>query len=265
MKSQTLIVGVVALAAGVALGYFFLPQPAPETPAAAETPAPAEQKVDDLELRALRRQVKALQARLAEATAETSAPAEPAAEKVAEHRPERGPRGGDWRARYEQWKKDNPEESARAEKERRAFMQRRAERARSRLEFLASIDTTKMSAEERETHEKLQSLLEKRSALEEKMGRVLDLSDEERNQLIVDMRDTHNEINELNGRERETLIRQTAELLGFQGEDAGEISATINEIINATDSGFGGLGGLRRIRAPGGPDGSGGRGGRGVR
>ena len=145
-------------------------------------------------------------------------------------------------------------------------MQRRAERARSRLEFLASIDTTKMSAEERETHEKLQSLLEKRSALEEKMGRILDLPDEERNQLIMDMRDTHNEINELNGRERETLFRQTAELLGFQGEDAGEISATINEIINATDSGFGGPGvPLRRIRAPGGPDGSGGRGGRGVR
>ncbi|MBQ1345506.1 MAG: hypothetical protein IIY62_03990 [Kiritimatiellae bacterium] len=258
MKAQTIAVAVAALAAGAALGYFL--KPAPEAPAAAEpTPAPAERRVDDTELKALRQQVKALQARLAAAEAEKPAATE---EKVEEPRPERGPRGGDWRARLEQWKKDNPEEFARIEKERQAFMQRRAERAKSRLEFLASIDTSKMSAADRETHEKLQGLLAKREALEAKMGQLLELSDEERNQLFADMRETHHEIHELNGQEREILFKQTAELLGFQGEEAGEISATITEIINATDNGFGGPGG------PGGPGGrgpGGGRGGRGGR
>ena len=262
MKAQTVIVGIAGVAlgciAGAALGYFAhgalaaSDRPAPVAPVAESKPA-AERRGDDVELKALRQQVKALQARLA-AQAETTQ----VVAAVEEPRQERGPRM-DWRERVEQWKKENPEEFARMEKRRQEFMQRRAERARSRLDFLASIDTSKMTAEEKATHEKLRGLLAKREELEGQMGQMLELSDDERNQLFSDLHETHREINELNRQEREALFRQMAGELGVEGEDASLISATISEIISATDGGFGGPG-------PGGPGGpGGGRGGRGGR
>ena len=256
MKAQTVIVGVAALAIGAALGYFtphvLGGRDASPAPDAAETPAP-EKQADDTELKALRRQVKALQAKLAARAEEKTETAVAVETPVEEPRAERG-RGGDWRERFEQWKKENPEEFAKMEKRRQEFMQRRAERAKSRLDFLASIDTSKMTAEEKATHEKLQGLLAKREELEGQMGQMLELSDDERNQLFADMHETHRAINELNGQEREALFRQMAGELGVQGEDASLISATISEIISATDGGFGGPG-------PGGPGGF----GRGIR
>ena len=62
----------------------------------------------------------------------------------------------DWkgmRERLEQWKKENPEEFARMEKRRQEFMQERARRAQSKLDFFSSIDTSRMSKSDRATHD----------------------------------------------------------------------------------------------------------------
>ena len=70
-------------------------------------------------------------------------------------------------------------------------------------------------------------------------------------------------IRELSRAERDNLLVQTAEALGFQGDDAAEIMDTINSIYEATDSGWGwgGPGGGGRRGGRGGRGGPGGRGG----
>ena len=66
------------------------------------------------------------------------------------------------------------------------------------------------------------------------------------------MRETDHAIREASEQERENLLRQTAEALGFSGAEATEIVDTVSEIYEATSNGFGrGPGG----RPPGGPRG----------
>lgn len=114
----------------------------------------------------------------------------------------------------------------------------RAERARSTLDFLAAVDTSGMSAAARKTHADLQEAVARREELEDSLRRE-DLSPEQRQQLFREMREVHRDLMRLNGEERANLISETAKALGFEGEDAKEVSATIQEVINATGGGFG--------------------------
>lgn len=143
------------------------------------------------------------------------------------------------------------------EKMRQDFMERRAQRAQSKIDFLSSIDTSVMNQQARETHEALQGLIAKREELEAKMFSP-DTPDEDRQQLFQDMRETDRAIREKNDQERVNLLQQTAEALGLSGAEATEMVDTIGEIYEATSNrGWGGPG-------PGGPMGGfGGRGGRG--
>ncbi|MGN0855082.1 MAG: hypothetical protein ACI4R9_06150 [Kiritimatiellia bacterium] len=258
MNVQNAVVAVAALVAGTAMGYFLRPAAESSAPASAvhETRKPLA-GVADAEVKALRAQVKALQAQLAAKTADASATD---GEKAA---PDNGrDRGEEMRVRFDQWKKDHPEEFARMEKQRQAFMRRRAERAKSRQEFLASIDTSKMTAEEKETHAQLQSLLAKREDLEGRMAQMEDLSDDARGQLFEEMRETSHAIRELNAKEREALFRQMTAEMGVTGEDVDIVTSTIAEILEATENthgpgGRGGPGGPGP--GPGGPRGGGGR------
>jgi hypothetical protein len=105
-------------------------------------------------------------------------------------------------------------------------------------------------------HSDLQDMIEKREAIEDKMRNFLDMSEEERRAAFDEMRETDGKIRELNRAERENLLAQTAQALGFQGDDATEIVETVKGIYEATENGgWGGPGG------PGGP--GGGRGNRG--
>ena len=113
-----------------------------------------------------------------------------------------------------------------------------------------------MSPGARKTHEDLQNMIEKREALEEKMHSIMDMTEEDRHALFGEMRETDERIRELNRLERENLLVQTAETLGFSGDDAKEIAETVKGIYEATDSGFG-------FGPPGGPGGPGRRRGRG--
>ena len=99
-------------------------------------------------------------------------------------------------------------------------------------------------------------MIEKREALEEKMHNIMDMTEEDRHALFGEMRETDERIRELNRLERENLLVQTAETLGFSGDDAKEIAETVKGIYEATDSGFG-------FGPPGGPGGPGRRRGRG--
>ena len=115
----------------------------------------------------------------------------------------------------------------------------RAEQARNKIDFLSSIDTSHMSADARKTHDALQELIARRENIEAQLQDP-DLTDEERGKLMRQLWESHGELQRLNGEERKNLIDETARSLGFEGEDAQEISATIREVIEATDGGWGG-------------------------
>ncbi len=241
---------VLALLGGVALGYAFAPKaPAPE----AKPDAPIKKRVrGQIETVATNEAVNALRARIRELEAElASARAKPAPveeQKVAEQ-PQENRRGRpDWRERIEKMRRENPEEFARMEERRKKFMQERAARTQSKLDFLAAIDTSRMSKEAQKTHAELQELIAKR----EELGKMFspDLEEEERRELFRSMRETDRAIRERNEKVRENLLQQTAQALGFSGDDATEIVDTIGEIYEVTTEShhrgpppFGGRGG----------------------
>ena len=244
---------VAALIAGAALGYCLAPSQGaaePEAKTAAETPrrkhlpdAGAEEQ-----LKALRSRIKELEKALADSQREP----EPAQESRVDEgrrrgRDGNGPNWREMRERLEQWKKDNPEEFARMEKRRQEFMQERARRVQSKLDFFSSIDTSRMSKSDRATHDELQGLIARREEIESKLF-SMDTADEDRGQLFQEMHETERSIREKSEQERQNLLRMTAEELGLTGSDAVEVVDTISEIYEATSGGFGGPG-----PGPGGP------------
>ena len=243
MVRQQLFIGF-ALLAGVAVGYFV--REGGESPEKEGGPSVVRRerggKVADggdaATIRSLRRRIAELERRLAELSA--SAGEAPATNAVAvAQQPARpgGGRGGfnDW---LERLKKSDPARYTQETNRFASWRRMRAERARSTLDFLASVDTSGMSAAARKTHADLQEAVARREELEDSLRRE-DLSPEQRQQLFQEMREVHRDLMRLNGEERANLISETAKALGFEGEDAKEVSATIQEVINATGGGFG--------------------------
>lgn len=199
-------------------------------------------------LNALRRRVKELERQLAAKGEPAAAEAVPGGDRRAE-----GPQRFNPREMIERMKKDDPARYNDMTNRMANFRRMRAERAQGKIDFLTSIDTSGMSAEDRANHERLQTLIAKREEMEEKMRTLFELSEDERNATFREMGELHRELAEVNRREREILLNETAGALGLGGEDAVALTETVKEIYEATDEGF---------RMPGGPGGHHGRGGR---
>ena len=262
MKLRNFSPIVISLLVGAAIGFCLGPMSSPSPAPAPEPEAKPEQAQrprngDDGERaanRALRARIKELEDMLAKQGVEV--------EKMKEEettRRERRERPRDFRAELERLKTEDPARYTQITNGMAQFRQRRLERAQSKMDFLSAVDTSVMSPGARKTHEDLQNMIEKREALEEKMHSIMDMTEEDRHALFGEMRETDERIRELNRLERENLLVQTAETLGFSGDDAKEIAETVKGIYEATDSGFG----FGPPGGPGGPGGPGRRRGRG--
>ena len=251
-KTQMFIAG--ALLAGVAIGYFAgghgdVARPA-ETPEATVSRKPVADVGEAASLKALRLRVAELEKLLAEKSEKSEVAISNAVAEAMKARPP-APQMN-WRQRMEEMKKNEPERYTEMTNRFAQWRARRTEQARNKIDFLSSIDTSHMSAGARKTHDALQDLIAKREEIEEQLHQE-NLSDADRDRLMKEMWSTHHELQRLNGEERRNLLAETARNLGFEGEDAKEITATIQEVIRATDSGFGGQhGGGRRGPPPGG-------------
>lgn len=231
-----------ALLAGVAVGYFVresregAPAPAAQVASVAKGGRIADVG-DAASVKALRRRVAELERQLAEKRTAVASVETPVTNATAAAAPER-PRGNpkEW---LEQLKANDPARYAQMTNRFANWRRQRAERTRSTLEFLSSIDTSHMSKKAKKTHAALQEMIARREEIEQQMHRE-DISDEDRRRLFDEMRQTHGEMMRLNGEERQNLIAETAKTLGFEGEDVKTISDTILEVIRATDGGFGG-------------------------
>lgn len=183
--------------------------------------------------------IKALRARIAEL--ERQLAKKPEAEKAAA--PEASP-SRFIESHVERMKKmavDDPERYAQITNRIANWRRSRSEQARSRIDFLSSIDTSGMSAEAKKVHEDLQELVARREALEDDLHKH-GLDDTKRHELFQELRDVGMKMHELNRKERDNLLAETARTLGFEGSDAEEIVTTVKEVFKATESGWGGHG-----------------------
>ena len=253
IKNQMFI--AAALLAGVAIGYFVKDEPIPAEEPKVEEKAkkPVTDKGEEASVKALRRRIAELEKLLAEKDGESEVAISNAVAEAVKMRPPEPPRGN-WRERMEEMKKNDPERYTQMTNRFAQWRRSRAEQARDKIDFLSSIDTSRMSAGAKKTHNALQDLIATREGIEQQLQSP-DLSDEERGKLMGELHSTHHELMRLNGEERRNLFEETARNLGFSGEDAKEVSATIQEVIRATDSGWGGHHGGGPRGGRGGPGG----------
>ena len=237
IKHQMFI--AAALLAGVAIGYFVKDEPIPAEAPKAEEKAKKSvaDKGDEASVKALRRRIAELEKLIAEKDGASKIAISNAVAEAAKIRPSEPPRQN-WRERMEEMKKNDPERYTQMTNRFAQWRRDRAAQAQDRMDFLSSIDTSRMSAGAKKTHNALQDLIAHREELEQQLHQE-DLSDEERGKLMGELHSTHHELMRLNGEERKNLFDETAKGLGFTGADAKEFTATIQEVIEATDSGWG--------------------------
>jgi hypothetical protein len=231
----------VALIAGVAIGYFAKPERAPEIDDEMEEVVEAlfSDRGEESSVAALRARVSELERQLAirdgspDDTQKIGVPGE--GEPFGRGEGRKGPPTADeMRERFARMEKEDPVRFSQMTNHFSQMRQRRIDRAQARIDFLASVDTSRMSASAKKTHESLQDLIARREEIEEQMFR-LDIDDDERRQIFQEMRETDQAMHELNMAERENLLSQMAEAIGLGADEAAEVNATIAEIIEATD------------------------------
>lgn len=235
MKKTHLLVPLAAFAVGLASGLWIhpdsnaaAPEPEPTTPPK-RAQRSAGQTVNARETAALRARIAELERRLAEEQAEP--PQQPVADMP---QTAAAPPHESFHERMARLEKEDPARHAQITNRFAMIRRHRLEHAQSRIEFLSSIDTSSMSASARTTHEELQNLIEVREELESRLHDP-ELPEEDRRKLFLAMRETDRTLNELNRKERKNLLAQMATELGFGGEAARDLTATVNAIINATE------------------------------
>ena len=245
MKFSTAILFAIALVCGVAVGYMFNPsveepvqEPKHEKPKGA-----VRDEGDAATIKALRTKIAELESKLAKGAEKP--PAEEEAVRHGEDRREGARRDHkpmspkEWR---ENMKKDNPEQYTRMTNHMARMRRDRAEREQKKVDFLSSIDTSRMSVSARKTHDELQDLIAKREEIEQRMHAEMEgdaeFSDEDRRAFMDEMRQTDRRIRELNMKERDNLMVETAKNLGFNAEESAEVAEAFKEIIENTEGGM---------------------------
>lgn len=111
-------------------------------------------------------------------------------------------------------------------------------KAKGRMDFLASIDTSSMTEEERKNHEHYLELMERKEAIAAKMKGIIPNV-----KAIQEMVELEMEMRPAAKRERSTLVRQVAKELGYSGDDVNVIHDTLNNVYDCTGGG-GGIAGI---------------------
>jgi len=230
-----------ALVAGAAIGYCMAPgaaqEPAAET---GKTHAPvAKGNIPDAGEAA---KVTALRSRIAELErmlADQKVAAEEATTNAVAAVPRPPEPGRNWGRNWlENIKKSDPARYTQITNNFAQMRRQRAERQQRNLDFLASVDTSRMSKGAKKTHDELQKKLVLREELMNQIHQVHTeegMSEESRRAVIEQMHENERQIHDLQKEERSNLFEATANALGFEGDDAKDIVATLEEVVDATD------------------------------
>ncbi len=272
-----IVVGAMTLEAVMAYAFWPKdPQPVEQPPTRQERRHRTRDVQETADSKALRQRIRELEQRLAEAN-EAANKRDERIEEDADGQQGRPngftpPTMQEIRERMEQFAKENPERYTQMTNWFEQGRRRMQERSQAKSDFLAAVDTSKMTAAQKEVHQKYLDLTVRQQELQEYMRPDANVSDEERQAAFQEMRDVGRQMRELGRQERDTLLSQAAQTLGYSAEDADVVVGQIKEIYQVTDGrgggfgggpggGFGGFGGFGGGR--GGGFGGGGRGGRG--
>jgi len=177
-------------------------------------------------------------AKPADAPAASEDPADPPEERRV--RDERS-RWQSFAERLERLKTENPEQYAEFQKRRDEERQSREQRAQQRASFLESVDTSNMTDEQRENHERLVATLAK---LNEYRTLMEQPGFERTPEMREEMGAAFASLGELYSAERRYLLEETARAVGYEGGGVAEFADHVQQIIdNTTMSGFGRRGG----------------------
>ena len=120
------------------------------------------------------------------------------------------------------------------------FNEHRIKQRQTQLDLLANADVESMTQEQREVHEKYQDLLVRQEELIAMMNpQTGNYSDEERDAAMREMWKNHGELRDLASKERDILLMQTANSIGFEGDDAKTVVDSIKSVYEATDLSMG--------------------------
>ena len=251
MDKKTIIAFLLAGVAGVLIGHFAWTTSEP--PAAThESGRRSRAHVVDADssstIATLRRRVRELEQRLAATVAAAGARADRTEMRLgdAEARSHGGPPNPEsWRANLEEMKVKDPERYAQTTNRMAQWRSRMLANTQDRLEFFASLDTSTMTAKQRENHERLQELLVRR----EELMQMMDISNDsttaaQREKARQEMHGLMGQLHAAERTERDMLLHQAARNLGCKGSVAKELVETVKTIYDATQS-WGGGGGRR--------------------
>ncbi len=265
MKTRTgILIAGAALVCGALLGYFVRPA-APERPSEAVAERPARKTTRatgrDETVARLRARIQKLERELAAKDAAPAAPQEAARPAPAKAPPDGGARGErrgppspeEMRAHMEEIRKTDPARYASMTSHSARVRTRQLARAQGKLDILASVDTTRLSTQQRRVHEQYQDLIARQENLRTVAFAPLDdasVTDEQRTAAHAEMREVGQQLRDLAHQERETLLDQTARAFGITGDAAQDLVETVRAVYQATEA-WGGRGGP----GPGGPGG----------
>lgn len=111
-----------------------------------------------------------------------------------------------------------------------------SEKARNRMEFLRSVDTSAMTKQEREGHARFIELMEKREAVRSKMK--FGIPDQK---TLQELMEVELQIAPQAKAERAALSRELARELGYTGEDVNAVQEAVGNIIDCTSGELGGM------------------------
>lgn len=241
MVRNRIYLGVALVAAG-ALGYCLHPSEKADKNSVTDTPRESRPAVivdkgDEAKVAALRLQVQNLEARLADSRKNEETAVSNAIARVEALRRDRPPPpGGLGRERLEELKKRDPERFAQITNRLAKMHQERRSRQEAKVSFLSSVNTSNMSAKDKETHDEYQELLARREALEEQMQQP-EITEDTRHELMDEMREIDHQMRTLGESERKVLLNEVAQAIGMQGDAATELVETVSDVFEATESG----------------------------
>ena len=225
MNRQSIVSALVALAAGIAVGWLMKPTNAHEE----QAPERRSRAARISESKSRVKVVTTVVTNLVQNTVTNTV-------RIAE-----APRGpGAWQAELERLKEEDPAEYAARTNRMAAFRARMLQRAESRLETLASIDTTGWSKRQIATHEKYQELIARREELFETLRPGSGATEGERQEAMAQLRQIGKELHSTGRSERNLLLDKTLSALGYKGPEAAEIKETISTIYSTTQDWGGG-------------------------
>ena len=251
MKAQNAIAVVAALLVGVLLGHF-VPQltataPEPEAKAGKATEKRRDrnkQHADhDADLNRLHARIKDLERQLADATGKDAEPEDETPVKPEERPqnpflrdgPPRMPTAAEMRANMEELREKDPAKYAQMTNRFARWQESRLQQTNHRLEILAAVDTSRLNAKERQTHEALQDAIVKREELRQRLNpQNEEVTEEQRKATFEELRKLDETMRGLETRERNTLLTKTARSFGVSAANAREMTETIKAIYEAT-------------------------------